>query len=97
MLQVAAIISHEHHEKWDGSGYPRGLKGKEISACGRITAVADVFDALSNDRVYKKAWPMEEVVNFMKNESGKSFEPKLIDILLENIIDIVNIKQRYNK
>lgn len=97
MLQVAATISHEHHEKWDGSGYPRGLKGMDISARGRITAVADVFDALSNDRIYKKAWPLEEVIDFMKSESGKSFEPRLIDILLENIIDFVNIKQRYNK
>jgi PAS domain S-box-containing protein len=97
MLQMAATISRDHHEKWDGSGYPRGLKGMDISACGRITAVADVFDALSNDRVYKKAWPLEEVLNYMKSESGKSFEPRLIEILLENIIDIVNIKQRYNK
>lgn len=97
LLQIAANISHEHHEKWDGSGYPRGLKGEEISICGRITAVADVFDALSNDRVYKKAWPLEKVVDFMKAERGKSFEPKLVDILLDNIIDIVNIKQRYNK
>ncbi len=97
LLQIAATISHEHHEKWDGTGYPRGLKGKEISVCGRITAVADVFDALSHDRVYKKAWSLEEVVRFMKEESGKSFEPRLVDILVENIIDIVNIKQRYNK
>ncbi len=97
LLQIAATISHEHHEKWDGTGYPRGLKGEEISICGRITAVADVFDALSHDRVYKKAWPLEEVLEYMKKESGKSFEPKLVDILVENIIDIVNIKQRYNK
>ncbi len=97
LLQIAANISHEHHEKWDGTGYPRGLKGEEIAICGRITAVADVFDALSNDRVYKKAWPLEKVIDYMKEESGKSFEPKLVDILVENIIDIVNIKQRYNK
>lgn len=97
MLQMAATISHQHHEKWDGTGYPRGLKGEEISICGRITAVADVFDALSNDRVYKKAWPVDEVISYMKNESGKSFEPKLIDILIENIDAIIEIKQRYNR
>ncbi len=97
LLQIAATISHEHHERWDGKGYPRGLKGEDISIYGRITAVADVFDALSHDRVYKKAWTLEEVVEFMKAESGKAFEPRLVDILLDNIIDIVNIKQRYNK
>ena len=95
LLQMAAIISHEHHEKWDGSGYPRGLLGTEISVCGRITAVADVFDALSNDRVYKQAWPLDEVIDFMKDESGKSFEPKLIDILLEHIDEILLIKQKH--
>lgn len=97
MLQMAAIISHEHHEKWDGSGYPRGLKAKEISICGRITAVADVFDALSNERIYKKAWPLEEVIVFMKEESGKAFEPKLVKILLENMDEVLKIKTRYNK
>jgi len=97
LLQTAAIISHEHHEKWNGTGYPRGLKGKDISICGRITAVADVFDALSNDRVYKKAWPLEEVIAYMKEESGKAFEPRLVEILLENIDDIVKIKKQYNK
>ncbi len=97
LLQMAAIISHEHHEKWDGTGYPRGLSGTDISICGRITAVADVFDALSNDRVYKKAWPLEEVIDFMKDESGKSFEPRLVDILLEHIDDILQIKQAHQK
>ncbi len=97
MLQVAATISHEHHERWDGTGYPRGLSGKEISVCGRITAVADVFDALSHARVYKEAWPMEDVIAFMKNESGKAFEPRLIDILLEHIDEIIDIDRRHQK
>jgi PAS domain S-box-containing protein len=97
LLQMAAIISHEHHEKWNGTGYPRGLSGTDISICGRITAVADVFDALSNDRVYKKAWPLEEVIDFMKDESGKSFEPRLVDILLEHIDEILQIKQEHQK
>lgn len=97
LLQMAAIISHEHHEKWDGTGYPRGLKGTEISVCGRITAVADVFDALSNDRVYKKAWPLDDVIDFMKNERGKSFEPRLVDILLEHMNEILQIKHEHQK
>ena len=97
MLQMAASISHEHHEKWNGTGYPRGLKEEEISICGRITAVADVFDALSHDRIYKKAWSLDEVMDFMTKEKGISFEPKLIDILVEHIDEIVKIKEKYNK
>ncbi len=97
MLQMAAMISYEHHEKWDGSGYPRGLKGEEISICGRITAIADVFDALAHDRVYKKAWPIEEVLEFMKAQSGKAFDPKLIEILIEHIDEILSIKEAYQR
>lgn len=97
LLQMAATISHEHHEKWDGTGYPRGLKGEDISICGRITAVADIFDALSNDRVYKKAWPIEDVIEYMKKESGKTFEPKLISIFLENIDAFCDIHKCHNK
>ena len=97
LLKMAATISHEHHEKWDGTGYPKGLKGEEISICGRITAIADVFDALGNDRVYKEAWPLEDVLEYMREESGKSFDPKLIDIFFENIDAIIDIKQRHNR
>ncbi|MFK5937928.1 MAG: response regulator [Sulfurimonas sp.] len=97
LLQTAALIAHEHHEKWDGTGYPNKLKGLEISTFGRITAIADVFDALSHDRVYKKAWPLEDTLAFMKNESGKAFEPKLVEILIENLDDILKIKKLYNK
>lgn len=96
MLQVAARISREHHEKWDGSGYPQGLKGEDISVCGRITALADVFDALSNERVYKEAWPIQETVDYIKNERAKAFDPKLVDIFLENIEKILEIKNSHN-
>ena len=97
LLKTAALVSHEHHEKWDGSGYPRGLKGEEIHIFGRITAVSDVFDALSHDRVYKKAWSIEETLEFIKSESGKAFEPKLVELLFENIDEIKEIKRKYNK
>ena len=85
ILRTAALIARDHHEKWDGSGYPNGLKGEEISLCGRITAVADVFDALGHKRVYKEAWPLDKIVKLFKEERGKHFEPKLVDLLLENL------------
>ena len=84
IYQAAAHVSHEHHEKFDGSGYPRGLKGEAIHIYGRITAVADVFDALGSDRVYKKAWNDEKIFILFKEERGKHFDPKLIDIFFEN-------------
>lgn len=95
ILKAAAIVAHEHHEKFDGSGYPRGLRGEEIHIYGRITAVADVFDALGSDRCYKKAWPMEKILKLFKEERGKHFDPKLVDILLENLDAIVAIRDRY--
>lgn len=95
LLQAAAIISYEHHERWDGKGYPRGISGKNIHIFGRITAVADVFDALVHERVYKKAWSIEETLDFMKKERGKAFEAKIVDLLLENIDEIIKIKTLY--
>ena len=85
VLKAASIIAYEHHEKWDGSGYPRGLKGDNIHIYGRITAIADVFDALLNKRCYKDPWPVDDVVEYVKVEKGKHFDPNLVDILLENI------------
>ena len=95
LLKTAALISHEHHEKWDGTGYPRGIQGLDIHIFGRISAVADVFDALSNDRVYKKAWSIEDTLNHIKEQSGKAFEPKIVELFLENIDQIIEIKKRY--
>ncbi len=86
VLKAAAIISYEHHEKWDGSGYPRGLKADNIHIFGRITAVADVFDALGSHRYYKEAWEDEKIFAFLKEQKGKHFEPKLIDIFLKILI-----------
>ena len=85
VLKAASIIAYEHHEKYDGSGYPNNLKGDAIHIYGRITAVADVFDALLNKRCYKDAWTIEKVVAHFEKEKNKHFDAKLVDILLENI------------
>ncbi|WP_020613830.1 HD domain-containing phosphohydrolase [Sediminispirochaeta bajacaliforniensis] len=81
LLKTSAIVAYQHHEKWDGSGYPQGLVGEEIHIYGRITAVADVFDALSCDRVYKAAWPRDKIVALFKEERGRHFDPALCDIM----------------
>ena len=85
ILQVAATIAHEHHEKWDGTGYPRGLAGSDIHLYGRITAIADVFDALGSKRSYKEAWDDEDIWAYFKEQRGKHFDPELIDLFFENL------------
>ncbi|NOQ30439.1 MAG: response regulator [Helicobacteraceae bacterium] len=97
LLKTAALISHEHHEKWDGTGYPQGLSKEDIHIFGRITSLADVFDALSHDRVYKKAWEIEDVVEYIKSESSKSFDPKLVELFLDHLDEILKIKEEFNK
>lgn len=97
LLHTAAIVAHEHHEKWNGEGYPRGLKGEEIHIYGRITAIADVFDALGHDRIYKKAWPLEAILELLKNERGKHFDPNLIDLFLGNLDAFLQIKGNFNR
>ena len=96
LLQAAAIIAYQHHEKWDGSGYPRKLKGEEIHIFGRITALADVFDALGSDRCYKKAWSDEKIFALLKEEKGKHFEPKLVDLFFANLNDFLKIRDKFN-
>jgi len=95
ILKAAAVVSYTHHEKWDGSGYPQGLKGEDIHIYGRITAIADVFDALGSDRVYKKAWPLEKILDFFKEESGKHFDPNLIKILFDNLDEFLKVRDKY--
>ena len=95
ILQTAAIVAKEHHEKWDGSGYPKGLKGEEIHIYGRITAVADVFDALGSDRVYKKAWDDERIFELFREQKGKHFDPKLIELFFENLDEVFAIREKY--
>ncbi len=95
LLKTAAIVAIEHHEKWDGSGYPNGLKGEDIHIYGRITAVADVFDALGSDRVYKSAWDDEKIFQLFKEESGKHFDPLLVKIFFENIDELLKIREQF--
>ncbi|MBC7320079.1 GAF domain-containing protein [bacterium] len=84
-LRPALDIPYCHHERWDGSGYPRGLKGKEIPLSARIFAVVDVYDALTSDRPYRKAWTKEEAINYIKEQSGKQFDPEVVEAFLEVI------------
>ncbi len=95
ILQAAAIIAKEHHEKWDGSGYPQKLKGEEIHPYGRIVALADVFDALGTNRVYKKAWDIDRILDLFKEERGKHFDPQLIDIFFAHLDEFITIRDTY--
>lgn len=92
ILKTSAIVAYQHHEKWDGSGYPQSLAGEDIHIFGRITAVADVFDALAQKRSYKKAWSINEILDLFKRERGKHFDPQLIDIFLDNLDAFLEIK-----
>jgi putative two-component system response regulator len=80
LLQLAAEIALTHHERWDGSGYPRGLAGEEIPLAGRIVAIADVFDALTHERPYKAAWSVADAMEEIKSQTGRQFDPHLVDV-----------------
>lgn len=95
ILRAAAIVANEHHERYDGRGYPRGLKGEEIHIYGRITAVADVFDALGSPRAYKKPWVINDILKYFREERGKHFDPDLVDILFENLEEFLEIREKY--
>lgn len=95
LLQAAAIVAHQHHEKWDGSGYPRGVAGDNIHIYGRITALADVFDALGSDRVYKKAWDDERIFALFKEERGRHFDPRLIDLFFDHLNEFLVIRETF--
>ena len=95
LLQLAAIIAEDHHENWDGSGYPRGLKGDEISIGGRITALADVFDALGSKRCYKEAWTADDIRGFITEQTGKKFDPRLVQLLFDNWTRAEQIRTRF--
>jgi response regulator RpfG family c-di-GMP phosphodiesterase len=95
ILKSAAILAHQHHEKWNGKGYPQGLKGEEIHIYGRITAIADVFDALGSERVYKAAWELDRILNLFKEERGQHFDPQIVDVFMEQLPKIINVRDNY--
>ena len=91
ILRMAAVIAKTHHERWDGTGYPQRLSGKQIPLVGRITAVADVFDALSSKRCYKDPLPIDECVDIMKREREKHFDPVVLDAFLSKMDEVVEV------
>ena len=96
VFRVAAEIALHHHEKWGGGGYPNGLAGETIPESARIVALADVFDALSTKRPYKEAWPVERVVDTIREGAGSHFEPRLLDTFLTMLPDILSIKAEWD-
>jgi response regulator RpfG family c-di-GMP phosphodiesterase len=92
LLKCAATVAYEHHEKYNGRGYPRGIKGENIHIHGRITAIADVFDALGSDRCYKKAWDDDKIFELFHSERGEHFDPKLVDIFFEHLDEFLTIR-----
>ncbi len=96
LLKLAAVIAWTHHERFDGSGYPRGLKGKAIPLEGRLTMIADVFDALTNPRPYKAAYSPAHAVDIMKQARGEYFDPDLLDLFFDKLDGILAIRQRYD-
>jgi len=95
LLSMSKEIALSHHEKWDGFGYPNKLKGEDIPLSGRIIAIADVFDALTTERPYKKAWTVEDAVKLIDENSGSHFDPSLVPIFHEVMPDILDIKEQY--
>ncbi|HJR45352.1 MAG TPA: HD domain-containing phosphohydrolase [Actinomycetota bacterium] len=93
LLELAATIALTHHEKWDGSGYPRGLAGSDIPLEGRMAAIADVFDAITTDRVYRKAYPLGEALTIMRDGKGTHFDPDLVDRFFDSIDEALKIKE----
>jgi len=96
LLTLARNIALTHHERWDGEGYPNGLAGEAIPFEGRITAICDVYDALTSTRPYKKAWSAEDAINYIVSESGKAFDPALVDLFVELTPEYAEIRQRYS-
>ncbi|NIR49695.1 MAG: response regulator [candidate division Zixibacteria bacterium] len=96
LMQMAETIARTHHEKWDGSGYPNGLEGEDIPLEGRIVAVCDVFDALTSERPYKKEWRIDRAVKELKKQSGRQFDPDLVERFVKILPEIIKIKELYN-
>jgi HD-GYP domain-containing protein (c-di-GMP phosphodiesterase class II) len=95
LLQMARRVALTHHEKWDGSGYPQGLAGEAIAIEGRIVAIADVFDALTNERPYKPAWPVEQAVELLREQAGRHFDPALVQVFIDLLPEILRVKAQW--
>jgi putative two-component system response regulator len=95
VVQLGALIARTHHERWDGSGYPRGLAGEDIPPEGRIAAIADVFDALTSDRVYRPAFPVKSAIEMMRAERGQHFDPELLNGFFTVLPEVEAIRQTY--
>ena len=95
LLSMARIIALAHHERWDGGGYPGGLQGEQIPQVGRIVALSDVFDALTSTRPYKKGWSLEAALKYIYENSGKHFEPRMVNLFQERLDDILAIGKKY--
>jgi len=89
VIKAADIIAMQHHEKWDGTGYPKGLKGEDIHIYGRIVAIADVFDALTHKRVYKDSWTPEDATAYIEKNAGTHFDPHLVDIFMQHVEEFI--------
>ena len=96
-LKAGGVIAYNHHEKYDGTGYPNGLRGENIPIFGRITAIADVFDALTSTRPYKKAWSVDEAFNLLIEEKNRHFDPILVDLFIKNKEDVMNIHNKFSQ
>lgn len=94
LMQMARCVALTHHEKWDGSGYPRGLKGEDIPLEGRIAAICDVFDALTSTRPYKQGWTTEEALSFIREQGGKHFDPWLVEIFEGIVPEVVKLREQ---
>lgn len=97
LLKMAKEVALNHHEKWDGSGYPQGLKGDTIPISARIVALADVFDALTSERPYKRAWPVEDATSLIREQSGKHFDPNLVEAFFRCLPAILEVRNRWQE
>lgn len=96
-LKTGAVIAITHHEKYDGSGYPNKLKAEEINIFGRIVAIVDVFDALTSDRPYKKAWSFDDAISFLIDKKDKHFDPEIVDLFVKNIDEVTTIYNSFQE
>jgi response regulator RpfG family c-di-GMP phosphodiesterase len=92
LIKMAATIAHEHHEFYNGKGYPAGLTGEHIAIEARIVSLVDVFDALSTRRIYKEPWTDEEVIEYLNQNKGVQFDPELVDLFMDNLDEIIHIR-----